>query len=177
MSITFDPYNCCSVFTAGSLTTTIESITATNLVIGGVPMTIFRGTADFTAPGFDCTMGTFGFSTQGNGPVTSSATGAVNSPVPELVRAHPVGKRSSGSRRNSQEEVRCVKENGKTLVFLLANLQTNGVRPLQSGLAPFLHRTCYKATFHDEHRSSQGQMMGSDELQRSRASSLSLQST
>jgi len=61
----------------------IESITATNLVIGGVPMTIFGGTADFTAPGFDRTMGTFGFSTQGNGPVTFSATGAANSPVPE----------------------------------------------------------------------------------------------
>jgi len=83
MSITFDPYSCCSSFTVGSLTTTIDSITATNLVIGGVPMTVFGGTADFTAPGFDRTMGTFGFSTQGNGPVTFSATGTANSPVPE----------------------------------------------------------------------------------------------
>ncbi len=72
--------SCRSVFTVGSLTTTIESITATNLVIGGVPMTIFDGTSDFTAPGFDRRVGTFGFSTQGNGPVTFSATGAANSP-------------------------------------------------------------------------------------------------
>jgi len=38
MSITFDPYSCCSSFTVGSFTTKIDSITATNLVIGGVPV-------------------------------------------------------------------------------------------------------------------------------------------
>ncbi len=80
---TFNPYSCCSSVTVGSLTTTIDSIMATNLVIGGVLMTIFGESADFTAPGFDRTMGTFGFSTQGNGPVTFSATGTANSPVPE----------------------------------------------------------------------------------------------
>ncbi len=83
MSITYSPYTCCSSFTVGALTTTIDSITATNTSIGGVPITIFGGTADFTAPGYDKTMGTFGFSTQGNGPVTFSATGTANSPVPE----------------------------------------------------------------------------------------------
>ena len=83
VSITYAPYTCCASFTVGALTTTIDSITATNTSIAGVPITIFGGTADFTAPGFDKTMGTFGFSTQGNGPVTFSATGTANSPVPE----------------------------------------------------------------------------------------------
>ncbi|GAC1358603.1 MAG: hypothetical protein NVSMB3_05680 [Acidobacteriaceae bacterium] len=83
VSITYSPYTCCSVFTVGLLTTTIDTITATNTSIGGVPITIFGGTADFTAPGFDKTFGTFGFSTPGNGPVPYSAPGPANSPVPE----------------------------------------------------------------------------------------------
>ncbi|GAC1358605.1 MAG: hypothetical protein NVSMB3_05690 [Acidobacteriaceae bacterium] len=83
MSITYSPYVCCAVFTVGSLTTTLDTITATNTTIGGVPITIFGGIADFTAPGFDKTFGTFGFSTQGDGKVTFSATGTANSPVPE----------------------------------------------------------------------------------------------
>jgi hypothetical protein len=104
MNITFDAYNCCSVFTVGSLTTTIESITATNLVIGGVPVTVFGGTADFTAPGFDRTMGTFGFSTQGNGPVTFSATGAANSPVPESSQGVTGGPTVTRLRRLQQRD-------------------------------------------------------------------------
>jgi len=80
--IVYAPYTCCSIFTVGGLTTSIQSITATDTSIGGVPITIFGGTALFTAAGYDPTMGTFGFSTQGSGPVTFSATGA-SSPVPE----------------------------------------------------------------------------------------------
>lgn len=82
-TITYDPYTCCTVFTVGLLTTTINTITATNSSIGGVPVTIFGGTATFSSPGYDDTTGTFGFSTQGNNAVTFSATGTANSPVPE----------------------------------------------------------------------------------------------
>lgn len=84
MSIVYSPYSCCTVFTVGQLTTKLLDITATNTSIAGVPITIFGGDALFTAAGFDPTMGTFGFSTQGNGKVTFSATGtATTSPVPE----------------------------------------------------------------------------------------------
>lgn len=84
--IVFAPYTCCTVFTVGSLTTTLETLTYTITNPGGVPLYGFGGTALFhdTTGAFTDSTGTFGFSAQQSGPVTFSATGlSTASPVPE----------------------------------------------------------------------------------------------
>lgn len=82
--IVFSPsYTGGGFFTVGSLTAVIDTLVATNFVLNGTPITAFSGTATFSAAGYDTTDGVFSFSTQANGPVTFSATGIANSPVPE----------------------------------------------------------------------------------------------
>jgi hypothetical protein len=84
--IVFAPYTCCTVFTVGNLTTTLETLTYNIETVGGVPLYGFGGTALFhdTTGVYTDTMGTFGFSAQQSGPVTFSATGiSTASPVPE----------------------------------------------------------------------------------------------
>ena len=88
-SIVFAPYTCCTVFTVGELTTTLETLDYTITSAGGVPLYGFGGTALFHDDSgvFSDTVGTFGFSAQQSGPVQFSATGIAaaptTSPVPE----------------------------------------------------------------------------------------------
>ena len=84
--IVFAPYICCTTFTVGSLTTTLETLTYQEITVNGVPLYGFGGTALFhdTTGTYSDTTGTFGFSAQQSGPVTFSATGMASaSPVPE----------------------------------------------------------------------------------------------
>ena len=85
-SIVFAPYTCCVSFTVGNLTTTLDTLSYTEMNVGGVPLYGFGGIATFVDDSgvYSSTTGTFGFSAQQSGPVTFSATGiAAASPVPE----------------------------------------------------------------------------------------------
>lgn len=82
--IAYGPYVAgSSYFSVGSMSVIIQSLTESTSMPDGHMVYGFSGTADFSAPGYDTTPGSFTFSTQDAGPVTFSAT-AVTTGTPAV---------------------------------------------------------------------------------------------
>jgi hypothetical protein len=86
--IAFNPYPGGAFLKFPNLTIYFLTVNESSFSAGGIPFNIFSGSTIFQSPGFADTSGTFGFSTQGSGEVTFSATGISSgipstSPIPE----------------------------------------------------------------------------------------------